>query len=285
MLVCNVSLLRRRAAIAADVAEAAAALDAPGTGNVVFATLVDDPASVNESVDAYLGEIMLEAASADAVVDANIPASYAVSIIEAATAAETLDGTAAVPTMWNPADKSTNAVVGGTGNLTASASAGGSTGVRSTKPLSTGKVYFEITINNTASSGCSSGIAKGGVAPDLITGNPANGGAVVIWVNGAIWAPNNTGTAIAALANGSVLCVAADIGAKLIWFRKNAGTWNNSGTADPATAVGGISTSALPTPYYAFTGTGNGTESSTANFGATAFTQAVPSGFVSWDNA
>jgi hypothetical protein len=84
MLVCNVSQLRRRAAILADVAEAAAALDAPGTGNVVFATLVDDPASVGEHVDAFLGQIMVEAASAAATVNTGLL--YAVGIVEAASA-------------------------------------------------------------------------------------------------------------------------------------------------------------------------------------------------------
>ena len=192
------------------------------------------------------------------------------------------ESAAAAPTSWNAADKSANAVIGGTGNLTASASAGGNTGVRSTNPLSTGKVYFEIKINNTASSGCSSGFAKGGVAPDQITGNAALGGAVVIWANGNIAAPNPTGISLGAFANTNVLCVAVDIDAKLVWFRKNAGIWNNSGTANPATATGGISTSTLPTPYYGFTGTANGTESSTANFGATTFAQAIPSGFVAW---
>lgn len=64
MLVCSVSLRPPRGAIAADLAEAAAALDATTTGFVVFATLVDDPASVADHVDAYLGEIMVEAASA-----------------------------------------------------------------------------------------------------------------------------------------------------------------------------------------------------------------------------
>ena len=94
MLVCNVSLLRRRAAIAADVAETTTALDAPGTGNVVFATLVDDPASVREFVDAYLGQIMREAASAAATVNAGLV--YAVRVDEAAFAAEL--NTGAVPT-------------------------------------------------------------------------------------------------------------------------------------------------------------------------------------------
>ena len=86
MLVCNVSQLHRRAAVAADIAEAATALDYPGTGNVVFATLVDDPASVSDRVDAFLGQIMLEAASAAATVNAGL--AYAAAISEVATAAE-----------------------------------------------------------------------------------------------------------------------------------------------------------------------------------------------------
>jgi hypothetical protein len=88
MLVCSVSQLRRRAAIAADVAETATALDAPGTGNVVFATLVDDPASVNEYVDAYLGEIMLEAASAADTWTATQSQVFAADVTEAAAAAD-----------------------------------------------------------------------------------------------------------------------------------------------------------------------------------------------------
>ena len=87
MLVCNVSLLARRASIAAEVAEAAVALDAPGTGNVVFATLVDDPASVGDHIDAFLGQIMREAASAAVTVTAGL--AYAVAVVEAVTATET----------------------------------------------------------------------------------------------------------------------------------------------------------------------------------------------------
>lgn len=95
MLVCNVSMRARRVGIAADIAEIATAVDATATGNVVFATLVDDPASVGDRVDAYLGEIMLEAASANAVVNAGF-ASSAV-IAETAAAAEAVDAALAVP--------------------------------------------------------------------------------------------------------------------------------------------------------------------------------------------
>lgn len=99
MLVCNVSQSARRAAIAADLAEAAAARDSPGTGNVVFATLVDDPASVGDHIDAFLGQIMREAATAAATVNAGLV--YAVAVVEAVTAADHASG--AVPTVWSAA--------------------------------------------------------------------------------------------------------------------------------------------------------------------------------------
>src|SRR3977135_2668215 len=129
MLVCNVSLRPPRRAISAELAEVGAAVDALGTGNVVFATLVDDPASVNETLDAYLGEIMLEATSADDVVSWGV--AYAAAIAEAATAISaedaalafsyaTLNGTATNTTLSN-------------GNLTATHSnTTGDSGARST---------------------------------------------------------------------------------------------------------------------------------------------------------
>jgi len=99
MLVCNVSQLARRAVVAASLTEAAAALDAPGTGNVVFATLVDDPASVRDFVDAYFGSIMTETASATATVNAGL--TYAARVDEAVTALDLFSGT--VPTVLSVA--------------------------------------------------------------------------------------------------------------------------------------------------------------------------------------
>jgi hypothetical protein len=87
MLVCNVSLRPPRAGIAAEIVEVVEAADATATGQVVFATLVDDPAAVRETVDAFLGNIMLEAASAAAAADAGL--AYAAAIVEAVTAADT----------------------------------------------------------------------------------------------------------------------------------------------------------------------------------------------------
>jgi len=95
MLVCNVSLRPPRSAIAASLTEATTAADAAATGNVVFATLVDDPASVGDIVDAYLGEIMLEAASAADTVEV-VGGVYAGAVAEAATAVDAMDGTVPV---------------------------------------------------------------------------------------------------------------------------------------------------------------------------------------------
>jgi hypothetical protein len=92
MLVCSVSLRPPRRAIAAELAEATTAADATATGNIIFATLVDDPASVRETVDAYLGEIMVEAASASDTLSSGTV--FAADIVEAPTAADTVDATA-----------------------------------------------------------------------------------------------------------------------------------------------------------------------------------------------
>lgn len=77
--------------LSAAVAEAVVATDTPATSDVIFATLVDDPASVRETVDAYLGDIMVEAASATDTIDIGL--AYAAAIDEAVTANDTQDAT------------------------------------------------------------------------------------------------------------------------------------------------------------------------------------------------
>lgn len=84
MLVCNVSLRPPRAGIAADLAEITAAVDTLLDGIVGFATQINDPASASETVDAYLGVIMLEAASASDTVSTS--SVYDTAINEAVTA-------------------------------------------------------------------------------------------------------------------------------------------------------------------------------------------------------
>ena len=290
MLVCNVSMRPQRLAIAADVAEIATAADTLGTGNIVFATLVDDPASVNDNVDAYLGEIMLEAASAADAIDVafiQIGEIVEVTIADAAPDA-TVTGASAGST-WNPSDKDSSVTLSG-GNLIATGDSSASYGaVRGTKSITAGKAYLELTftysIKNYAYFGVATGSrslsASGGL--NAATSNVAAGGQIE--VNGA---HQGFLDGFANFASGDVLCVALDLTNQRIWFRRNAGTWNDSGTADPATNTGGFDVSGIFTsvtvfPWAQFANVGP--VSATLNAGGSSFAQTVPSGFVSWNSA
>jgi hypothetical protein len=279
MLVCNVSQLQRRAGIAADLAEVAAALDAPGTGNVVFATLVDDPASVNDRVDAFLGQIMREAASATDSVSQGFV--YVAAIGEAATALDSASASATspiVPTTLNPADKDSHITLSG-GNLTAAGTAGWTGLVRTVAAKSAGKYYWEATFTVGAQSQSGVGFTIGSLSVSTQTfGNAGTGKSGTTIGTGTLVDGANVGVGIGTITSGSVVCLAVDLTAKLIWFRLGAGgNWNGSGTANPATGVGGISISNAGTAYPTICM--GGADTITANFGATAFTGAVPSGF------
>lgn len=146
---------------------------------------------------------------------------------------------------------------------------------------SSGRYYFEVTID--------AGVEDGNFA--IGVGDPTSTwdfsgpqyGAVcfVYWGNSKVFA-NQTGTAVdlgSLFANGDTICVAVDITSGLIYFRKNAGgTWNNI-SADPVVGTGGVSFTFPFTlsPIVNFGNTAN--EQVTANFGATAFVGAVPSGY------
>lgn len=303
MLVCNVSLRPSRRAIAAGIAEVAAALDAATTGNVVFAALVDDPASVGEIVDAYLGEIMLEPASAadaisagatyDAAIDEAIiaaddaiaGASYAVAVDETVTATDLL--TATGYPAWDLATVASVTLSGG--NLIATNTGTTSTNqgahVESSHSQTTGKYYFEAVITQ----GPGGGNVGFGIGTTTSTytamGNSAVTGAEIynsenIWVNGV-----NTGINLGALLPGGsfLFAMAVDLTNRKIWFRKGAaGNWNANASYDPATNVGGVTIpSGAMIPFCNFGGTGGGSGNSwTANFGASAFTGTVPAGFI-----
>lgn len=188
-----------------------------------------------------------------------------------------------VVTTWNPSDKSANITLSG-GNLTVGATTNTSDGVRSTTRQTVGKVYFEIDWT-----GATGGDTGCGVATNLASltsvGSAASNAAICfasgnIWVNGT-----STGTTLSALSSSTV-CVAVDLANRRIWFRKDGGLWNNSGTANPTTNTGGLDISGVLTAsnlLYALVCMLTSASTSVANFGASAFQQAVPSGFVSWN--
>jgi hypothetical protein len=169
------------------------------------------------------------------------------------------------------------------GNLTISAtaaSAGGAGFTSSglgTDSFSSGKWYYEYTYNSLVNSG--PGFANSTFYKWDWAGGPNSigvyGPAGNLFFNGAVV------TNVGSISNGTTIGLAIDLTNRLFWVYAN-GKWNGSSTANPATGVGGLNVSAMTGPVYPAVTMMNSTDSGTANFGATAFSFAVPSGFQAW---
>jgi len=180
-----------------------------------------------------------------------------------------------VPTNWNPADKSASVNLTNS-NLTATATAA-NTGARGVKGLATGKIYFEATLVNQTSVATAIGVALGTATLGLTATTTA-----ILRENAQVWInATQVGTVGGgALVNGTIACIAVDIGAGLIWFRRGAaGTWNPSGTGDPAAGTSGLALTGMTGTLYPNCIMAASTDAWTANFGASAFSGAVPAGF------
>jgi hypothetical protein len=288
MLACSISQRAPRAAIAADLFEVAAAADANTTGNIIFATLVDDPASVDEIVDAYLGEIMLEAASAVDTLSASVPAVLAADVVETVTAADAPNGVVGVPLATF--DGTATGVTLSNGNLTAThINTLSAQGARSTANKSSGKYYFEVTVGATHGGGDNAGILlSSGTYTDMTGGNNCCV-AFLTFASGAIYSnngnPSSTSLGAACVA-GDIVRVCIDLTARKAWFTRNGSTvWNNrAGIDDPVTGVSAVpiaSGSFAPAVQFGSGASASG-DNMTANFGSTPFTYVPPSGFGNW---
>ena len=182
-------------------------------------------------------------------------------------------------TVWNGSDKTASLVLSG-GNLVATAASGGGY-VRAVDKQITGKFYWEVTATTNALASTSIGISS----PTAILGNFSNTPGVAGVVHaGTIYVDGvTTGSTLGTITSGTVLCFAFDADSRLIWIRAGAaGNWNGSAGANPATGSGGFDSHlgrGIPA-YPAFYGSST-SEAVTANFGDTAFTGAVPSGYTS----
>lgn len=157
-------------------------------------------------------------------------------------------------------------------------------GAQSITYKSSGKFYFEGTVGASHGSTDSIGIMASSYSyVALVNGNAGAGSGV--WLGGGSIV-NNGGTVGsvggAANAGGSIIRVAHDAGNGKVWYALNGGNWNNSGTDDPATNTGGVTLLAAQyAPVIGFSPFGSPTagDNITMNFGDSAFTYAVPSGF------
>ncbi|MBR0687357.1 hypothetical protein JQ594_15605 [Bradyrhizobium manausense] len=156
-----------------------------------------------------------------------------------------------------------------------------------------GKFYFEITlVTFTGGGGVAVGVAPSGSAYSDVSFIPPANAITCLMASGNIWNHSgNSGTSVGTPANGDVICGALDITNGKVWYRKNNGLWDGTSGHDPTnpTSGGGQSITAGTSmlPYVTFGsgltgGAGVAGNVFTANFGASAFTYAVPSGYTGW---
>lgn len=164
---------------------------------------------------------------------------------------------------WNPADKGTDITLS-SGNLLATQSNAHWAFVRSTIGKSSGKWYWESTVQSSTyfqvwvqdtNGDLNTGIA--GVVPVGCSYNSTDWGKVINWVSGTYGASYTT---------WDIIGTALDMDSWNITFYKN---WVSQG------AISGLSGT-----QYAANSIYQG--SSIINFGATAFAYSVPSGYNAW---
>jgi hypothetical protein len=175
----------------------------------------------------------------------------------------------------NPADSAAGFTFSN-GNLTWSNSTNTQV-TRSTTSKTTGKWYFETRVDNVTGS-LRTGIANSSLSLSGSFGLDANG--VAVLSTGQLAFNYSTLCNFSAVSAGDIIGVAFDVPNSLIYFSVN-GTWQCSG--NPSAGSGGYSIS-MTGPYFATnaTGTVSGARGATVNFGKTAFSYSIPTGFSAW---
>ena len=188
---------------------------------------------------------------------------------------------------WNPADKSAQITLSG-GNLIATDTSTGDSGVRSATSHSGGKWYIEWTSGSTfTGANTNVGICTIGAPLAGVGNTTANafllqqGGSGAVWFNGSQAGLPQIGQFF----TNRIAGMAIDLVNMRGWFRVDGASglnyWNGNASYDPATNTGGVDISALfpsNAAYPVFTSNGNG---SICTINST-FTYAAPSGFNPW---
>jgi|ERR1035437_4016621 hypothetical protein len=178
---------------------------------------------------------------------------------------------------WNPSDKGSNISLSG-GNLSA-AGATAYNSVRATLAHSTGKWYWENKI--TANSGNTQQGGFGTAAMLLTNYVGSTSKSCGAGPDGTTYVTGITNTPSLGVSwtVNDVMNFAVDLDAGKIWCGKN-GTWVASG--NPGTGANPWCTFTPPLTLFPAYSANNSSNSETANFGATAFANTVPSGFLGW---
>lgn len=198
-------------------------------------------------------------------------------------------------TIWSPTDLSPGIVLSNIGLTAATTPGAGNQTVRSTNSKSTGKYYFEATLN-AITNDVSVGLANSAysLSGAIEIGGEGNSvGYYSVTPPQSIYFNNN----IVALSIGTksdvvgaVLQFAVDFSNHLIWctspaMRSQGNTWNNSASANPASGTGGLSFAGMAGPYFVAYNDDLGGSRVTLNFGLSTFANVAPVGFAAWDTA
>lgn len=187
---------------------------------------------------------------------------------------------------WSTTDLSAVTLTGS--NLIATATGVGA--VRGKDPKRAGKFYFEVTVGTWANANTSVGVARNAAALATVAATPANAFSVIKAGTIRVNTTSSQGS-LGALVGGNIIGIAIDLDARLGWMRlAPSGNWNGVAANNPATGIGGIDLSpsgiggGIDTfPLAAFGAT---SDAATGNFGGSAFSGAVPSGYTSgWDDS
>lgn len=173
---------------------------------------------------------------------------------------------------WNPSDKHADVTLSN-GNLTAEAAVEGWRSVRGTIGKSSGKHYWEITIDENSSEE-NMGVAKSATALDASCGSDAY--SYAYHSDDGDKYHNGSYSGYGSLYYNTVISIALDLDNGKIWFGKN-GVWQASG--DPVAGTNPAFTGLSGTFYPMASFNNDKGLFVTANFGASSFSHSVPSGF------
>jgi hypothetical protein len=185
-------------------------------------------------------------------------------------------------TTLDPANLGTSQALSN-GNLTDSFVSGSDGLARSIANHSTGKYYCEFIYGHVGNNGVGIMDGSGSVNSYLYGTNHQFG----TFFSGAWSGSGLLGTTTAdSFVATNVGALALDIGNQAIWIKNlsTAGFWNANATANPATNTNGcvFSGTLLSGTLYVTTQNSGASDNVTFNFGATAYTGTVPSGFGNW---
>lgn len=178
---------------------------------------------------------------------------------------------------WNPSDKSA-AISLSNGNLTATATNTSWKSVRATDFKDEGKLYWEVTINQSGSPSYHQvGIGTSNVSVDSYVGVHAQG--FSFDGNGYKWNNNSSTYVGPTFTTNDIISVAVDLDGNKFWVAVN-GVWVGSG--DPANGSNELFALVEGASYAPMHSLFTINFQATVNFGATSFAYSMPSGFSSF---